>query len=73
MPLRGGTPCKIRVRAGGQPVVRLDAGDGRACAGPVASPALCRRVDRVYPGTCGKSASAGRMRAANELRDGVTP
>jgi D-beta-D-heptose 7-phosphate kinase / D-beta-D-heptose 1-phosphate adenosyltransferase len=35
LPLDGGTPCKIRVRASGQPVVRLDAGDGRACPGPV--------------------------------------
>jgi rfaE bifunctional protein nucleotidyltransferase chain/domain len=30
LPLDGGTPCKIRVQASGQPVVRLDAGDGRA-------------------------------------------
>ncbi len=35
MPLRGGTPCKIRVRASGQSLIRLDAGDGRACPGPV--------------------------------------
>jgi len=35
LPLEGGTPCKIRVQASGQPVVRLDAGDGRPCPGPV--------------------------------------
>jgi D-beta-D-heptose 7-phosphate kinase / D-beta-D-heptose 1-phosphate adenosyltransferase len=34
LPLDGGTPCKIRVHASGQPVVRLDAGDGRARPGP---------------------------------------
>ena len=34
LPLRGGTPCKIRIRASGMPVARLDAGDGRAEAGP---------------------------------------
>jgi rfaE bifunctional protein nucleotidyltransferase chain/domain len=34
LPLDGGTPCKIRVQASGQPVVRLDAGDGRARPGP---------------------------------------
>jgi rfaE bifunctional protein nucleotidyltransferase chain/domain len=35
LPLDGGTPCKIRVQASGQPVVRLDAGDGRAGPGQV--------------------------------------
>lgn len=35
LPLEGGTPCKIRVQASGQPVVRLDAGDGRPYHGPV--------------------------------------
>jgi D-beta-D-heptose 7-phosphate kinase / D-beta-D-heptose 1-phosphate adenosyltransferase len=35
LPLDGGTPCKIRVQASGQPVVRLDAGDGRAHPGQV--------------------------------------
>ncbi len=35
LPLDGGTPCKVRVRASGQPVVRLDAGDGRARPGQV--------------------------------------
>ncbi len=35
LPLDGGTPCKIRVQASGQPVVRLDAGDGRARPGRI--------------------------------------
>ncbi|HLI40743.1 MAG TPA: PfkB family carbohydrate kinase [Streptosporangiaceae bacterium] len=35
MPLRGGTPCKIRVSASGRPIARLDAGDGRACPSPL--------------------------------------
>jgi D-beta-D-heptose 7-phosphate kinase/D-beta-D-heptose 1-phosphate adenosyltransferase len=35
LPLDGGTPCKIRVQASGQPVVRLDAGDGQARPGRV--------------------------------------
>ena len=35
LPLDGGTPCKIRVQASGQPVVRLDAGDGRARPGQI--------------------------------------
>jgi rfaE bifunctional protein nucleotidyltransferase chain/domain len=43
VPMRGSTPSKIRVRASGQPVVRLDAGDGRACAGP-ADPAAERAL-----------------------------
>ncbi|HEU5385543.1 MAG TPA: D-glycero-beta-D-manno-heptose 1-phosphate adenylyltransferase [Streptosporangiaceae bacterium] len=43
LPLDGGTPCKIRVHASGQPVVRLDAGDGRAHPGP-ADPAAERAL-----------------------------
>ena len=37
-PLRmaGGTPAKVRVRADGQTLVRLDSGDGRAVDGPIA-------------------------------------
>ncbi|MFC9973954.1 D-glycero-beta-D-manno-heptose 1-phosphate adenylyltransferase [Spirillospora sp. NPDC127200] len=34
--LRGGTPCKTRIRVGGQSVARLDAGEGEADGGPVA-------------------------------------
>jgi rfaE bifunctional protein nucleotidyltransferase chain/domain len=34
VPLHGGTPCKIRVRASGQSLVRLDAGHGRAAPQP---------------------------------------
>jgi D-beta-D-heptose 7-phosphate kinase / D-beta-D-heptose 1-phosphate adenosyltransferase len=39
LPLRGGTPCKIRVRASGRPIARLDAGDGRAFAAPLGAAA----------------------------------
>ncbi len=39
LPLRGGTPCKIRVLASGRPVARLDAGDGRAAPGPLGAAA----------------------------------
>jgi rfaE bifunctional protein nucleotidyltransferase chain/domain len=35
LPLRGATPCKIRIRASGQPLARLDSGDGRAASAPV--------------------------------------
>jgi D-beta-D-heptose 7-phosphate kinase / D-beta-D-heptose 1-phosphate adenosyltransferase len=45
LPLRGGTPCKVRVRASGQPLVRLDAGNGRA-----APAQLDARVTRVLRG-----------------------
>jgi rfaE bifunctional protein nucleotidyltransferase chain/domain/rfaE bifunctional protein kinase chain/domain len=37
MPLRGATVCKTRVRAGGQSLLRIDSGDGRAAAGPIGS------------------------------------
>ncbi|MFD0691109.1 PfkB family carbohydrate kinase [Actinomadura fibrosa] len=33
--LHGGTPCKLRIRAGEQSVARLDAGEGQALDGPV--------------------------------------
>ncbi|WP_262403394.1 hypothetical protein [Actinomadura sp. CNU-125] len=33
--LHGGTPCKLRIRSGGQSVARLDAGEGEAMDGPV--------------------------------------
>ncbi|MCP9976707.1 PfkB family carbohydrate kinase [Actinomadura madurae] len=33
--LHGGTPCKLRIRSGGQSVARLDAGEGQALDGPV--------------------------------------
>ena len=34
MPLRGATACKTRIRTGGRPLVRVDAGDGRAAGAP---------------------------------------
>jgi len=45
VPLRGSTPCKIRVRASGQSLVRLDTGDGRAAAGPFGT-----RIERALTG-----------------------
>jgi D-beta-D-heptose 7-phosphate kinase/D-beta-D-heptose 1-phosphate adenosyltransferase len=33
--LQGGTPCKIRIQAENQSIVRLDVGEGRAVDGPV--------------------------------------
>jgi D-beta-D-heptose 7-phosphate kinase/D-beta-D-heptose 1-phosphate adenosyltransferase len=42
VPLRGSTPCKIRVRASGQSLVRLDAGDGRAAPRPAGVAAIER-------------------------------
>lgn len=33
--LHGGTPCKLRIRSGGQSVARLDAGEGEAMDGPL--------------------------------------
>jgi D-beta-D-heptose 7-phosphate kinase/D-beta-D-heptose 1-phosphate adenosyltransferase len=35
LPMEGTTPSKIRIRAAGQSLVRLDSGDGRAADGPV--------------------------------------
>jgi D-beta-D-heptose 7-phosphate kinase/D-beta-D-heptose 1-phosphate adenosyltransferase len=35
LPLRGGTACKMRIRAGGQSLIRLDTGDGHVVDGPI--------------------------------------
>ena len=48
MPLRGGTPSKIRIRASGRPIARLDAGDGRA--GPAPLSAAAERALRCAAG-----------------------
>ena len=60
LPLDGGTPCKIRVHASGQPVVRLDAGDGRVRpgqAGPQAERAL-RQASAVLMADYGRGVAA---------------
>jgi rfaE bifunctional protein nucleotidyltransferase chain/domain len=60
LPLDGGTPCKIRVHASGQPVVRLDAGDGRAHLGqaaPAAERAL-RQAGAVLVADYGRGVAA---------------
>jgi len=43
VPLRGGTPCKIRVQAAGQPMLRLDVGSGIVEPGPL-DPAIGRAL-----------------------------
>jgi rfaE bifunctional protein nucleotidyltransferase chain/domain len=60
LPLEGGTPCKIRVQASGQPVVRLDAGDGRAGPGPVSPQAerALRQAGAVLVGDYGRGMAA---------------
>jgi D-beta-D-heptose 7-phosphate kinase/D-beta-D-heptose 1-phosphate adenosyltransferase len=37
LPMRGGTACKMRIRADGQSLVRLDTGDGHVADGPIDS------------------------------------
>jgi D-beta-D-heptose 7-phosphate kinase / D-beta-D-heptose 1-phosphate adenosyltransferase len=66
LPLDGGTPCKIRVQASGQPVVRLDAGDGRARPGrrsPEAERAL-RQAGAVLVSDYGRGVAAHPALAA---------
>jgi rfaE bifunctional protein nucleotidyltransferase chain/domain len=60
LPLDGGTPCKIRVQASGQPVVRLDAGDGRARPGQVSAPAehALRQAGAVLVADYGRGVAA---------------
>ncbi|MBX6769753.1 MAG: D-beta-D-heptose 1-phosphate adenosyltransferase, partial [Actinomadura rubrobrunea] len=41
--LHGATPCKMRIQSDGQPVARLDVGEGRAVDGPV-GPSVARAV-----------------------------
>ena len=60
LPLDGGTPCKIRVQASGHPVVRLDAGDGRARPGPLSPQAerALRRAGAVLVSDYGRGMAA---------------
>jgi rfaE bifunctional protein nucleotidyltransferase chain/domain len=60
LPLDGGTPCKIRVHASGQPVVRLDAGDGRAHHGQVSPEAerALRQAGAVLVADYGRGVAA---------------
>lgn len=46
LPMRGATPCKIRVRAAGQSLVRLDTGDGHVGGGPV-DPRIAAMLQRA--------------------------
>jgi D-beta-D-heptose 7-phosphate kinase / D-beta-D-heptose 1-phosphate adenosyltransferase len=76
MPLRGGTPCKIRVRASGMPIARLDAGNGRAA--PAALTGAAERALRSASGILvadygrGVTAHPG-LRAALARLPGSTP
>src|SRR5690349_13960742 len=45
--LRGTTPCKTRIRAGGQSVLRLDHGDGTVPAGDIPAPIAEALADAV--------------------------
>jgi rfaE bifunctional protein nucleotidyltransferase chain/domain len=60
MPLRGATVCKTRIRAGGQSLLRIDSGDGRAAAGPLGSRAheALRRCDAVLVADYGRGVAA---------------
>lgn len=67
IPLRGGTVCKTRVRAGGQSIVRLDSGDGRAGAEDPLPPRVCaalQAADTVLVADYGRGVAAHR-----ELRE----
>jgi D-beta-D-heptose 7-phosphate kinase/D-beta-D-heptose 1-phosphate adenosyltransferase len=66
LPLDGGTPCKIRVQASGQPVVRLDAGDGRARPGPASPEAerALRQAGAVLVSDYGRGVAANPALAA---------
>lgn len=60
MPLRGATVCKTRIRAGGQSLLRIDSGNGRAAAGPLGSRAheALRRCDAVLVADYGRGVAA---------------
>jgi D-beta-D-heptose 7-phosphate kinase/D-beta-D-heptose 1-phosphate adenosyltransferase len=76
MPLRGGTPCKIRIRASGRPIARLDAGDGRVAPvplGPAAERAL-RSAAGVLVADYGRGVASHReLRAALARLPGHLP
>jgi D-beta-D-heptose 7-phosphate kinase / D-beta-D-heptose 1-phosphate adenosyltransferase len=66
LPLDGGTPCKMRVQASGQPVVRLDVGDGRARPGQVSPQAegALRQAGAVLVADYGRGVAAQPALAA---------
>ncbi len=76
MPLRGGTPCKIRVSASGRPIVRLDAGDGRACPSSLgaAPERALRSAGSILVADYGRGVTAHReVRAALARLPGSVP
>jgi len=60
LPLTGGTPCKVRIHASGQPVARLDAGAGRAAPGPAGPAAgrILRQAGAVLVSDYGRGVTA---------------
>ena len=75
IPLRGGTPCKVRIRASGRPIARLDAGDGRASPGPLGAAAgrALRSAGAVLVSDYGRGVTAhpGIQAALSRLPGGV--
>jgi D-beta-D-heptose 7-phosphate kinase/D-beta-D-heptose 1-phosphate adenosyltransferase len=74
--LRGATPEKVRVRAGGRAVVRLDRGGGPAGSWPLDSDgaALLREADAVLVSDYGRDmAVEPGVRAALERRSAAVP
>ncbi|GLY80702.1 D-glycero-beta-D-manno-heptose 1-phosphate adenylyltransferase [Actinoallomurus iriomotensis] len=75
LPMAGTTSCKTRIRAGGQTLVRIDEGDGRAADGPLpprAAEALAR-AGAVLVSDYGRGVAAhsGIRRLLATLPDGV--
>jgi rfaE bifunctional protein nucleotidyltransferase chain/domain/rfaE bifunctional protein kinase chain/domain len=62
MPLRGATVCKTRIRAGDRPLLRVDAGDGRAGGAPTGDrfAAVLRDADAVLVSDYGRGVTADR-------------
>ena len=76
IPLVGGAPCKMRVRASGQAVVRLDTGDGRAGNGPIDEhvTATLNEAGAVLVSDYGRGVAANRaLRAALGRLPGSVP
>ena len=76
LPLRGGTPCKIRIRASGRLIARLDTGEGRVCPAPLgpAAERVLRSAAGVLVADYGRGvASHPELRAALARLPGRVP
>lgn len=60
MPLRGATACKTRIRTQGRPLVRVDAGDGRAVGAPSGNrfPTVLRDAAAILVSDYGRDVTA---------------